>query len=116
MNDELPEMPVCPRCSVPPHAVYRPVFNIAHRKTKEAGERYGIYVGCAHFRAVQPATVIPDAARAEVEERWRVAAEAHFNELTATWTVEQRESLRHRQRGEILLPITNYQPEDDCPI
>lgn len=116
MNDELPEMPVCPRCSVPPHVFYRPVFNIAYRKTEAAGERYGIYSGCAHFMAIQPFSVIPATACAGVEKRWAVAAEEQFNALTATWTVEQREAHRKKLLGETLLPITNYQPYDDCPI
>lgn len=116
MIPELPEMPICPRCSVPPHCVYRPVFNIAHRKSKEAGERFGIYSGCVHFAAVQPPVIVADTARPEIEERWRVATETHFDALTATWSVEERERFRFKLRCEIPLPVLNYQPDEDCPI
>lgn len=90
------ELPLCPRCSVPPLCVSRPTWWPAIRTTNANGDRFWFWHGCAHARALVPLIPVTDARRAEIETEWEIATGKHFTELTCTWTDAERETFRQK--------------------
>lgn len=92
MNEMLP----CPRCSVPPIAIFRPTWFLSRRLSEEKGQQHWLMHGCSHAKSIAPRNAIDEAECAAVEQMWDQECERMFDELTARWNSDEREAFRQK--------------------
>lgn len=80
----------CPICSQPPNDIRTPLFNLAHRTSKNKGSHHWILVGCPHMTAINFSAILNDEELDAYETAWAIEARKLFDTHTETWTPEQK--------------------------